>query len=348
MTGTVKIAAERICLVRLGAFGDTIHALSMVNGLRRLYPRAHLTWILEPVPHEIVKEQSSVDDFIVFRPGEGLRGWNALRSQLGGREPFDLLLVPQVSFRSSLVTALVDAEIKLGFGWRRSRELHWLFVNRHLEDGPIRHAQDLFVEFLNYLGLESYEPEWNLRFTDDEQKRQREFFEVIDAPVLALVVASSAPEKDWPAENYAVVADAARDRFGLVPMLVGGPSAREKRIADRIEAAMQAPPVVALDRPVRDMLWKLQGSTVVVAPDTGPLHAAVAMGRPTIGLYGYSNPRRCGPYRRYGDLLIDAHTDPEEDRIVSRRTKPGRMERIDPEDVLEKIERALVRYVQPS
>lgn len=341
MMSTPPIPAERICLLRLGAFGDTIHALALVDGLRRLYPEAHLSWILEPVPHEIVKEQPEVDDFIVFRPGRGMAGWRELRRDLRARERFDLLIVPQVSLRSSFVTALVSAEIKLGFDWNRSREGHWLFVNRHLHKGTIRHAQDLFLEFLDYLGLDSHEPRWNLRFTPDELERERVFFSSIGAPVLALVVASSAPAKDWDPANYAAVADEARERFGLVPMLVGGPSKREQEIAEQIAAGMSSEPVIALDRPVRDMLWKLHGSRVVVAPDTGPLHAAVAMNRPTIGLYGYSNPRRCGPFNRFHDLLIDVWTEPGEEKVISRETRADRMSLITPNAVLEKIELAL-------
>lgn len=344
MITSPRIPAERICLLRLGAFGDTIHAISMINGLRRLYPDAHLSWILEPVPYEIAKEQPEVDDFIVFRPGNGLAGWRDLRHRLRETPRFDLLLVPQVSLRSSLVSFLVDARIRLGFDWNRSREGHWLFVNRHLPPGAPRHAQDLFLEFLDYLGLESYEPEWNLRFTLEEIERERDFFAAIGAPVLALVVASSSPDKDWDAARYAAVADEARVRFGLVPMLLGGPSAREREITSEIALRMSSEPVVALDRPVREMLWKLHGSRVVVAPDTGPLHAAVAMNRPTVGLYGYSDPRRCGPYGRFHDLLIDAWTDPAAGEKISRRRKSERMSRITPDQVLDKIGLALERY----
>ncbi|MBW3672049.1 MAG: glycosyltransferase family 9 protein [Acidobacteria bacterium] len=312
--------------------------------MRQLYPESEITWILEPIPYQIAKEQREVDDFIVFSPGKSLRGWNELRSELASRPRFDLLLVPQVSTRSSFVTALVDAEVKLGFDWNRSREGHWWFVNHHLPKGRLRHAQDLFFEFLEYLGLDSHEPEWNIRLTADETAREHEFFASIGKAVLALVVASSVPEKDWDPSGYAAVADEARERFGLMPMLVGGPSAREKSISDQIASKMSSDPIVALDRPVRDMLWKLHGSRVVVAPDTGPLHAAVAMNRPTIGLYGYSNPRRCGPYSRFHDLLIDTYTDPDDEQTISRETKTERMSHITPEAVLQKIELALKRY----
>jgi heptosyltransferase I len=88
---------------------------------------------------------------------------------------------------------------------------------------------------------------------------------------------------------------------------------------------------------------------LVVSPDTGPLHAAVAMKIPTIGLYGFSDPRRCGPYRSFQDLLINRFADPgEEGAPIRRVTRPGRMEKITAADVLEKIELALQRYPAPE
>ena len=333
---------KRICLLRLSAIGDAIHALALVNGLRRLYPEAHLSWILDPIPYQAVRHQSNVDRFIVFDARRGFEGWRELARELR-HEKFDLLLVPQMSFRSSLVSTLVRAEVKLGFDWARSRELHWLFMNRHLPRGRVAHAQDQFLEFLPALGLEGYVPEWNLELTDEELAESERWFAAIDRPVLALVLASSRPEKDWTPEGYAEVADVADRELGLQPMLVGGPSRREREIADAILARTRSRPIVALDRPVRTTLWKLRGSRVVVSPDTGPLHAAVAMNRPVVGLYGYSDPRRTGPYKRFQDLLVDHHgADPG--KAINRTTHRGRMDGITADEVLEKIRLALQRY----
>jgi hypothetical protein len=82
---------------------------------------------------------------------------------------------------------------------------------------------------------------------------------------------------------------------------------------------------------------------VVVAPDTGPMHIAVAVGTPTIGLFGYTNPRRAGPYR-FRELTIDAFGEPGESYDAGAGYRPGRMDRITVAEVLEKVELALNRY----
>ncbi len=337
-----EIPAENICLIRLSALGDTMHALAFVNQLRTGYPRAHISWILEPLPYEIVKHQSVVDEFIVFNPKSGFRAWLDLKRQLRNYR-FDLLILPQLSFRSSLTAAMVNAEIKLGFDFRRSRELHWFFTNRHIPAHPPQHSLDLYFEFLDYLGIPRKPVEWNLEFTAEEISWREQFFSRFDRPVIAFVAASSNPEKDWSPEGYARVMDHVHTNLGLQPVVVGGPSRREREFADRILECSRTAPVIALEKPIRHTMLQLSGARLVVAPDTGPLHIAVALGIPTVSLYGYSNPRRCGPYRKYADLLIDKYSDTEQETGIARKTKPGRMQRITPGEVIEKIELELNR-----
>ncbi len=56
-----KIFAKKIGLIRTSAIGDTVHALAFINGLRKGFPEAQLTWILQNLPYEMVKHQKNID-----------------------------------------------------------------------------------------------------------------------------------------------------------------------------------------------------------------------------------------------------------------------------------------------
>ncbi len=339
-----RIKAEKICLIRTSAIGDIVHTLSMVNGLRKGYPDAHLTWILQRLPYEMVRHQPNIDRFIPFDRQGNVTAWLRFIQGLK-QEHFDLLLIPQVSAKVSLITFFIRADIKLGFDFKRSRELHWLVTNRRIEARPAGHVQDQFFEFLDYLEINQGPAEWNFVFTDEEIAWQKSFFAGLNRPAIGFVIATSDPQKDWPPKAFATVMDHVDSVLDIQPMIIGGPSRTEREKADAICKQCRSKPVVALERPIRRTMLQLRGCRMVVAPDTGPLHIAVAQDVPTVGLYGYSNPRRCGPYRKFHDLLIDVYTDPgEETDPITRKTKPGRMARITPEMVIEKIERGLSIY----
>jgi heptosyltransferase I len=343
-----KFAAQKICLIRTSALGDVIHALALANGLRKGFPDAHLTWILEKLPYEMVKLQPNVDRFIVFDRKEGLSAWRKLFLNLK-TERYDLLLLPQVSLKAGLTSLLVRADIKLGFDWRRSREFHWLFTNRKLKPRSPQHVQDQYLEFLDTLEIKDYPVEWNLAFSAEEINWRQSFFKRLGRLAISFVVSSAIPERNWHARGFAEVMDYVDLHLGLQPMIIGGPSRQEHLEAEKILQYCKCSPVLALEKPIRRTLLQLSGSILVVAPDTGPLHAAVALNIPTVGLYGFTDPRRTGPYRRYHDLLIERYLDEGEEKTPIRRTtRSGRMQRITPADVIEKIELGLQKYALRS
>jgi heptosyltransferase I len=60
---------------------------------------------------------------------------------------------------------------------------------------------------------------------------------------------------------------------------------------------------------VRRMSCIVGASDLVLAPDTGPVHVARALGVPVIGIYGHTNPWRVGPWRAFEDLWVDHYTE---------------------------------------
>jgi len=336
---------KNICLVRLSALGDMVHALALANGLKKAWPESRLTWVLHPLSYEMVKCQKNIDNFLIFGKKNDLKSWRDLHQQLKNQH-FDLAIIPQVSVRASLITALVKADIKLGFDFKRSRELNWLFVNQQIPNRKPGHVQDQFFEFLDYLRIGHQPPEWNILFTQEELAWREAFFKNIQNPVISFVIATSDPRKDWSPEGYAAAADHVAHHTGFQPMLIGGPSQGEARMAERILSLCRCSPKVALEKPVRHTLLQLSGSSLVVSPDTGPLHMAVAMNVPTISLYGASDPRRCGPYQKFHDLLINKYADPgETGSPITRKLRLDRMAQIAPEEVMAKINYAIRTYL---
>ena len=72
-----------------------------------------------------------------------------------------------------------------------------------------------------------------------------------------------------------------------------GDSPRVERFRARLPDALPIP-----DLDYRDLAHVIRTSALFVAGDTGPLHLADALGAPTLGLFGPTDPARNGPYRR--------------------------------------------------
>jgi heptosyltransferase I len=333
----------RIGIVMMSAVGDAVHVLPVLNAIRRASPASHITWVLQPGPASLVRGHPAVDEIVLFDRSQGMRAFTGVRRALRSR-PFDLVINLQVYFKAGIVTSFTRAPVKLGFDRARARDANWLFTTHQVPPHAPQHVQDQYFEFLSYLGVTPEPVAWGLGPWASERAAQREFFARLDRPAASIVVATSKPEKDWMPERWAQVCDALYHDFGLQPVLVGGRSPRELHAEQVIMAQARARPVSALGSGLRPLVGILDGSALVLSPDTGPLHMTVALDRPVISLIGYLNPKRVGPYRRYRDLMIDAYGEPGEDYAISMEAHPGHMQRITVQQVLDMVERWRDRY----
>jgi len=337
-------ALDRVCIVMMSAVGDAVHVLPVINALKRERPTTHITWVLQPGPATLVRGHPAVDDIVLFDRSKGLAAFGEVRRALATRR-FDVVIDLQVYFKAGIVTSFTRAPVKLGFDRARARDFNWLFTNRKIPPHSVgQHVQDQYFEFLEALGVPHEPVVWDLGPWPHERGWQRDFFAPIGRPVASIVVATSKPQKDWLPERWAEVVDALYADHGLQPVLVGGRSPRELHAEAVIMREARHAPLSALGSGLRNLVSILDGSALVLAPDTGPLHMAVALDRPVISLIGYTNPKRTGPYRRFHDLIVDAYGDPGERYPLSMETRLDRMPRIGVGDVMEKVRLWETRY----
>lgn len=334
-------ANGHVCIVLLTGLGDVIHGLPVVNALKRARPDVRITWVVEPMPAPVLTPHPAVDRVIVFHKQGGLAGLFDLHRQIR-RERFDLVLNFNIYFKSLFPTLLAGAKRRIGFDRARSRDGVWLFHDHRVPPRPRAHTQDMFLEFLELLGIPVRPLEWKLALTPAEREERDRFVARFGRPIAALVPASANPKKDWPTDRYVELAERLDREHGLQVVLAGGPGARENAVARAIVERARAPVENALGNGVRRLLWLTAAARVVIAPDTGPVHIARALGVPVVGLYGHTNPWRVGPYRAFTDLWVDAYNEPGAPPDPAAATpKLGRMETIEVSHVMEKVDRAL-------
>ncbi|MEX2179891.1 MAG: glycosyltransferase family 9 protein [Gemmatimonadaceae bacterium] len=327
---------DRIAIVLLSAIGDAVHVLPAVTALKRHAPRSRISWFLSSGPASLVRGHPGVDEIIAFDPRRGARAWFDMRRQLRARA-FDVVLDFQVAIKAGLLTSLLRAPVKIGFDRARARDLNWLFTNRRIPARANQHVQDQYFEFLEYLGVPTSPVEWNLGPWPGESGLMRSVIESAQRPMVSIAIASSRKEKDWPPDRWVPVIDTLQERYGTRVVLVGGRSDSELRAEQVILDGVRERPLSTLGCTLRELVAVLHASALVISTDSAPMHMAVALGVPVIGLFGMTDPRRTGPYRASQQLIVNAYRDPGDGDAILMEKRYGRMPRIDVEDVLAKV-----------
>jgi heptosyltransferase I len=326
-------AERRLLLVLPKGIGDVVYGLALVEAIKSAHPEIEITWVVGAAAAPLLAGHAAIRRVLVYD-----NTWSAfwhLRRQLRG-ERFDVVL-NLGKYLHSLPPALAaraERTICLDRDYARDH-LQWFHRERvAVPDGA--HVMDVFSAAGRYLGLQPGPPAWHLGLTPEEVEQQADYFAACAArPRVALVPCAGRAEKDWDADRFGELARRLHARCDAAVVVVGGPTPAEARAASRIVA--RAPDTrVALGNDLRRVIWVLAACDLAVAPDTGPLHIARALGIPLVGLYGHTDPVRYGPYPPYTGTLIDRyHFDGPGVPSVWQGSggRAGRMERIEVDEV---------------
>ena len=293
---------ENILVVKLSAIGDVIHALPVAYAIKEQYPNAHLTWVVEPAAYAILEDNPYIDELILFEKakfrsfGGFLREIGPFRRRLRTRR-YDASLDLQGLFKSAAIA--FNAGAKLRIGTANMRE------GAHLVSRPVRgthaegHIVERYLDVARALGCAVRE----VRFPVAISKRDAVAADTLlardgvpeERPFVAFAIGANWPNKRWPAEHFAALADRLYHAH-YIPVLVGG-GRLDETIAQDIMAASEIPPVNLVGRTnLKQLAHIFTRAALVLGGDTGPVHLAAGLRTPTVMLMGPTDANRNGPY----------------------------------------------------
>jgi heptosyltransferase I len=336
-----------VCILRLSAIGDTCHVVPVLRTMQQAWPATRFTWIIAQTESRLMRLIKDVE-FIIVDKKAGAGAWSTLRRELSGQR-FDVLLHMQLALRASLIARQVHAGVKLGFDRARARELQWLFTNARIAARSREHVLDSFFGFPAALGIPARVLAWDIPLPPEAQEYAQNLMPD-SQPTLVISPCSSHIARNWSVERYATLAAHAVRRHGMRVILSGGASALELATGAAIE---QQARVALLNQIGRDTLPELLAvlarASVLLSPDSGPVHMASMVGTPVLGLYAATNPARSGPYlsrqwcvNAYGEAARRyRHCEPEELAWTEKIEEPGVMDLVSLDAVTAKLDELL-------
>jgi heptosyltransferase-1 len=285
----------RILLVKLSSLGDVIHNLPVASDIARARPDIDIAWLTEAPYAPLVALHPAVKLVLPLHLRQLKKRWWSPAAWARLREDrariaqghYDLVLDTQGLMKSAHVAAWARAPVA-GHSGRFAREPRAARAYQHTYDVPrdlhavVRNRQ-LAAQALGYdvtgeadYGLDV--PATSLTWTCPSR-------------FVVFLHATSRPNKRWPDDHWITLGQSlAQDGLDVV-LPWGLPSEQQtsERLAARIPGAI-VPPAMSLTE-AASMLARAHG---VIGVDTGLAHLAVALKRPTVGLYLTTSPALTG------------------------------------------------------
>lgn len=346
-----------LCVLRLSALGDCINAFGLIGGLKRTYPQLKLTWVLDQRFASLFCDEQGHDLVPMLRvdfKNQGLSAAWQLKKRLKELQKedestycFDTLLNMQTSIKSSLCSLMIKAPHKYGYDDERSREGQKFFVNHQISSPDNPHVMAGFMAFAEACGLPIAEPYWDFKL--DPYIIDKAKCLVNHEKVFALCPCSAKEAKNWTLDGYVEIAKYAQNK-GMCVVLLGGNNHIEQSMCQAISE--QCPNVVNLcgKTNLRELAAMLSISKLALAPDSGSMHLASALGTPVVGLFAIHDDHRVGPWN-FMDLNVSVYH-----KLASKELKgkeipwryrvrsEGAMANITTDQVINSIERAFDQY----
>lgn len=294
-----------ILIVKLSAIGDVIHTLPSLAALRRLYPDAHITWVVEEAAADLIKNHPDLDEVLVsgrkrwnkdFRGGQLRRPLKEVRSFLKTlrQRPYDLVIDFHGLFKSSMIVFLSRGKRKLGYN--SMQELSGLFLNEKIPEDMNKHAVDRYLDFPLYLGAKIDRAQFVLPSHEAAEVKVQNLlrkYHLEDKKFIAINPVALWETKLWNNEKFANLADLIHDQLQMKVVFTGS----DKKSIEDITSFMATEKInLGGDTSLPELACLYKKAQMVISTDSGPMHLAAAVGTPVIALFGPTDPGRTGPY----------------------------------------------------
>ncbi len=288
----------RVLIVRLGAFGDIVHTLPLAADC--VAAGHEVGWLCEDRWAPLIEGSPAVTT--IHRLPRKLLRTAALATRVDAlvaltkelrAAAYDVAIDAQGLAKSALATWLSGAPERLGHARPRAREGAWLATQRRQPLTAV-HVIDQQRDLSRLLGIVPVGP-WTFPLPRWETQRTSAGAWLREAGLpqpWMLNVGAGWPTKVWPAEHQIAFARELGQRGLPLVVVWGSPAERlvAERIIDAADHGVLAPPTT-----IPQLAGLLAHAAVVVSGDTGPLHLALALGIPAVGLFGPVPAERNGP-----------------------------------------------------
>ena len=290
----------RVLVKEVNWLGDLVMTLPALRAVRRALPHTRLAVLVKQELASFFDGARWLDEVIPYRIRGGLAGLADRRrvvTALRARR-FDLAIILPRSFESALWPALARVPRRIGY---RDDARGPLLTDAAVRTPALRsahQAQDYLALLRDRLGIPGdaadcpIDVEPRHRATIDgwlaARRRRR-------GPLIGLAVAAAyGPAKEWPAARWAELADRLFERYGSECVLVGAPAERAK--CERVAAATRHGVLIAAgETTIGEAVALLARCAGFAGNDSGSMHVAGALGIPTVGIFGSTNPQRTAP-----------------------------------------------------
>jgi heptosyltransferase III len=291
-----KESVKKILCIKPRGIGDILLSTIILDSLKNHFPSASIHYLTEKFAAPVLLNNPFVEKVITMDKTE----FTPKVSYRIRKEKYDLVIDLWSNPRSAQITLLSGAKYKAGFSYRGRKYAYNIKATSERGD---YHSAEHNLRILEPIGIPVINKKIHYYVSEEENKNAKDLITKMfnGEKVTGIIPAGGWPSKRCDAEKWVEFCRAIIRKYNTRFLILWGPG--DEADADYILKELPGNALLAPETTLREMSALIKQCSLVLANDSGPMHIAAALGIPTLGIFGPTNPAAHGPYSDNSDYI---------------------------------------------
>jgi lipopolysaccharide heptosyltransferase II len=294
----IKEDIKKILCIKPRGIGDIILSTIILENLHSYFPEAKIDYLTEIFAKDAVINSPLVNKVLTMKQTEfPLKAALKIR-----KEKYDLILDLWSNPRSAQITFLSGVKYRVGYAYRGRKYAYNILAS---SDRGAHHSAEHNLELLKVLGIPVISKKTQYFVTEDDNITGINFIKnnfPPDVNLCGIIPSGGWASKRCDASKWVDICSALHDKYKMMFLILWGPG--DEKDANYIIKRLPEITVLAPHTSVSQLAGLINNCNLIIANDSGPMHIAAALGIPTLGLFGPTDPKSHGPYSENSGYII--------------------------------------------
>ncbi len=289
---------NKILLIKPRGIGDIVLSTIILDDLRKTFPSAEIHYLTETFAKDALANNPLVTKVhpmekteFVFKVAHRLR-----------KEKFAMIIDLWSNPRSAQIAFLTHTKYRVGFSYRGRKYAYNILGTSGKGD---HHSAEHNLELLKALGIEVTSKRVHFYTSSEDDTWAKQFVESnlpSSKKIIGIIPSGGWASKRCDSTKWVEICNAIKQKHDVIFLLLWGPG--DESDANFIKNYLKEDTVLIPEVKIGKLSSLIKKCDLVIANDSGPMHISAALGVPTLGIFGPTNPKAHGPYSPNSDYVI--------------------------------------------
>ena len=290
---------KQILCIKPRGIGDIVLSTIIIENLISFFPEVKIDYLTESFAKDAVENNPLINKVLTMERTEfPLKVAYRIR-----KEKYNLILDLWSNPRSAQITFLAGVKYRVGFGYRGRKYAYNILAT---SERGVHHSAEHNLELLNALSIPIKSKNIHFYVSQEDDNFGKEFIKEnfpANIYIIGIIPSGGWQSKRCDAAKWVEICNAISGKFKSKFLILWGPG--DEHDADYIKKHLTELCELAPETSVKRMSGLIKNCDLIIANDSGPMHISAAIGTPTLGLFGPTDPKSHKPYSENSDYVIN-------------------------------------------